>query len=191
MRPARAYRRIAVIGSPGSGKTWLARHMAQALDLPHVELDRHFWQRGWVPAGDEAWLATVRRFAAEPAWVIDGNHERTLAERLERCDWLVFMDLSTASCLLGVVRRLIGWKVRPPADLPDHMLRPGRAPQVSHRFLDLLRFVATFRRRVRPRIRRMLHDLRLRRPDVAVTVVASRRQARALATELRAGRAPA
>ncbi|HEY9878873.1 MAG TPA: AAA family ATPase, partial [Leptolyngbyaceae cyanobacterium] len=35
--------RVAVVGAPGSGKTTLARQIAQKLQIPHVELDALFW----------------------------------------------------------------------------------------------------------------------------------------------------
>jgi len=40
--------RIAVIGSPGAGKSTLARKLGQALGLEVHHLDRLYWQPGWV-----------------------------------------------------------------------------------------------------------------------------------------------
>src|SRR5271166_4159614 len=39
--------RIVVIGTPGAGKTTLARAVAARLALPHIELDAINWQPGW------------------------------------------------------------------------------------------------------------------------------------------------
>ena len=43
-------RRIAVIGTSGSGKTTFARSVAAAVAAPHIELDAIFHQPNWVPA---------------------------------------------------------------------------------------------------------------------------------------------
>ena len=37
---------ILVIGGSGSGKTYLARRLAQEYDIPHVELDELQWDSG-------------------------------------------------------------------------------------------------------------------------------------------------
>jgi adenylate kinase family enzyme len=33
-------RQVAILGPPGAGKSWLARELAEILDLPVVHLDR-------------------------------------------------------------------------------------------------------------------------------------------------------
>ena len=43
-------KRISVVGSSGSGKTTVARRIAEALDAPHVELDELHWGPDWAAA---------------------------------------------------------------------------------------------------------------------------------------------
>lgn len=174
--PITTMRRIAVIGCPGSGKTWIASQLAAQLGLPHVELDHHFWGPGWVPMDAEPWRHTVERLSAEPEWIIDGNYEATLALRLTQSDWLIWADLDTATCLHGVLRRMLQWKLQPPSRLPVHMRRPGRSAQVSKDFGKFLRFVAGFRRNVRPRLRRLVDEHCS--TSSHVTVISSRAHAR-------------
>ena len=42
-------KRIAVIGAGGAGKPRLARTLGQALGLPVVHLDAHYYGPGWQP----------------------------------------------------------------------------------------------------------------------------------------------
>lgn len=38
--------KLRIIGGSGSGKTYLARQLAQEYDIPHVELDELQWDSG-------------------------------------------------------------------------------------------------------------------------------------------------
>lgn len=68
--------RIAIVGSPGSGKTTLARALADRLDLSHVELDALFHQPGWEPLPDADFIAAVESATAAERWVTCGNYQR-------------------------------------------------------------------------------------------------------------------
>jgi adenylate kinase family enzyme len=68
--------RISVVGSSGSGKTTVARRLATALSVPHIELDALHWGPDWSAAtGDELSerLSAATADAGE-AWVVDGNY---------------------------------------------------------------------------------------------------------------------
>jgi hypothetical protein len=43
--------RVAVVGSPGSGKTRLSRGLAESLALPLISLDDEYWGSGLDPPG--------------------------------------------------------------------------------------------------------------------------------------------
>jgi len=48
-----------VIGCGGSGKSTLSRR----LGLPLVNLDREYWQPGWLQPSKEEWEAQVRNLS--------------------------------------------------------------------------------------------------------------------------------
>jgi adenylate kinase family enzyme len=80
-------RRISVVGISGSGKSRLARELAEILAVPHIELDAIFHQADWVPLPDEQFSARVEAAAAGDGWVIDGNyHSRVGAVVWRRAD---------------------------------------------------------------------------------------------------------
>jgi adenylate kinase family enzyme len=98
-------KRILVIGSGGSGKTTVARRLAERTGLPLIHLDSLYWRSGWQPTPADAWRAKVQTLISGDAWIIDGNYGGTLDIRLEACDTVVFLDLPRFVCLWRVVTR--------------------------------------------------------------------------------------
>ncbi len=126
-------RRIAIVGNAGAGKSRLAAQIAKAANLPLIHLDQHFWSAGWVMVGDAAFTARHADLIAQPAWVIDGNYARTLAERAEAADLIIVLDLPRWQCLWGVVTRVVASYGRVRIDMP---------PGCPERFdLGFLRYV--------------------------------------------------
>lgn len=66
--------RISVVGSSGSGKTTVARRLAQALSVPHIELDALYWGANWSAATSEELSERVTLATAGDRWVVDGNY---------------------------------------------------------------------------------------------------------------------
>ena len=102
-------KRISVIGSSASGKTTMARTLAQALTLPYLELDSVFHQSGWRPLDDDAFQAKVATFAERDAWVIDGNYTSHGVAQVvwPRADTVVWLDPPRTTVLRRVVSRTL------------------------------------------------------------------------------------
>ncbi len=100
-------KRILVIGTGGSGKTTVARWLAERTGLPLIHLDALYWRAGWQPTPAEEWRGKVRQLASRAAWIIDGNYGGTLDLRLEACDTVVFLDLPRILCLWRVLKRQV------------------------------------------------------------------------------------
>jgi adenylate kinase family enzyme len=98
-------RRIAVVGTSGSGKTTFAAQLADRLGLPHVELDALFWEPGWVEPDLATFRARVSEAIAPDGWVLDGNYSRVRDLYLARADTIVWLDLPLWVCLWRVARR--------------------------------------------------------------------------------------
>ena len=102
-----APRRIAVVGASCSGKSTLARALAERLGVPHVELDSLVHGPGWTETTDAELRAGLAPFLeGQGGWVIDGNYERKLGDAvLERADAVVWLDLPLATILRRLWRR--------------------------------------------------------------------------------------
>ena len=99
--------RIVIIGCPGSGKTRLARALGEKLDLTVVHLDRLWWKSGWENVSMEEFDARLENALALDSWIIDGNYNRTMDVRMEKCDTIVYLDYSRWACLWGFVHRVL------------------------------------------------------------------------------------
>lgn len=102
-------RRVSVVGNSGSGKSRLARRIADLLDAPLVELDSIHHLPGWRPIDPELFMAEVARHAAGEAWVIDGNYRRVVLEGpvWQRADTVVWLDPPRRIVLRQVVGRTL------------------------------------------------------------------------------------
>lgn len=107
--------RIIIIGCGGAGKSTLARALGEKLNIPVVHLDKIFWKPGWVEMPKDEFDAVLRQEILKEKWIMDGNFNRTLPERIARCDTIIYLDFSRFACLCGVLKRILTTygKVRP------------------------------------------------------------------------------
>jgi adenylate kinase family enzyme len=97
--------RVAVVGNSGTGKTFLARQLAQRLQVPCIELDSIFHQPGWTELDLQEFRQRVGVLVAEPRWVIDGNYMQVRDLVWARADRVVWLDLPRR-----IVMRRITWR---------------------------------------------------------------------------------
>jgi adenylate kinase family enzyme len=106
-------RRISVVGISGAGKSTVARQLAAALGIPHLELDGVFHQAGWQPLPRAEFRAAVAEVTAGDAWVIDGNYSSSVQDLIwSRADTVVWLDPSRARVMRQLVPRTLGRMVR-------------------------------------------------------------------------------
>ncbi len=111
--------RVVILGCPGSGKSTLAMALGEKTGLPVVHGDKLFWHSGWVESTKEEIDEKLTAAAGEENWIIDGNYTRTLPQRLERCDTVMYLDLPRWVCMFSIFKRFISniGTVRP--DMPE------------------------------------------------------------------------
>ena len=101
----RGCRRILVLGRTGSGKTTLARELAAAVGVPHVELDALYFgpQFSTVPLP----LLRERTSAAIAGdrWVTDGNKSAVRDLVWPRADTVIWLDYPLAISLWRLGKR--------------------------------------------------------------------------------------
>ena len=98
-------RRVAVVGTSGSGKTTFAHGLAARLGVPLIQLDALNWGPNWTPAHVETFRDRVRAATAAAAWVCEGNYSAVRPIVLDRADTVVWLDLPLRTCLWRVIQR--------------------------------------------------------------------------------------
>ncbi|HZH52213.1 MAG TPA: AAA family ATPase [Microvirga sp.] len=165
--------RILVIGSPGAGKSTLARRLATHLGLPLIHLDREYFGPGWTMPTKAEWREKVARLAAQPEWVMDGNYASTFDIRVPRATDIVWLDLPRWQCAMSVLWRVARNWGRVRSDL---------GPDCTERFdWSFMRWIWTYPEKMRGKTARLLER---RSSHQRVYVLRSRAQIPALEAKL-------
>ena len=99
------YKRVAVIGCPGGGKSTFSRALRDRVGLPLYHLDAIYWRDDRTHLSREEFYPLMREIIAREEWIIDGNYQSTLEWRIAACDLLIFLDYPAEVCLEGVRAR--------------------------------------------------------------------------------------
>jgi adenylate kinase family enzyme len=113
--------RVAIIGSPGTGKSTFAKKLAEQIRLPLIHLDYYYHdKRHDFYTNKEAWRAKANDFTKADSWIIDGNFGATMAKRLERADTIFYFNMPTRVALMGIVRRWLTANNFDRPEMPDN-----------------------------------------------------------------------
>ena len=128
--------RIVILGCAGSGKTTLARQLAERTGAPLISLDE-IWQPHWKESDVPAFRSMLERAHSGDAWISEGNFAlATFDIRLPRATLVVWLERTKLFCSWHAIARVF-------------------KPVESHRLGNLakvLAFIWNFDRMNRPRI---------------------------------------
>ncbi|RYJ05137.1 MAG: AAA family ATPase [Actinomycetales bacterium] len=102
--------RILVAGTTGTGKTTVARAVAERLGLPRTELDALFHGPGWTPRPE--FLDEVRALAASERWVTEWQYPSARPLLAARAELVVWLDLPVHLTMRRLVRRTVRRRLR-------------------------------------------------------------------------------
>ena len=145
-----AMKRVMIVGGPGSGKSTLARALGPLTGLPVFHMDHIHHLPGWVERPKSEKDRLTREVHSREAWIFEGGHSRTYAERLARADTLIWLDLPVSLRLWRVIRRTLRYRGRSRPDLPD-----GCPERVNIEMLRFLAYIWRTRRQTRAKIQAM------------------------------------
>ena len=150
-------KKVLVIGGNGSGKSTFSRKLGKKTGLPVVHLDKIFWRGNWEYISREEFDVLLSAELKKEEWIIDGNFERTLEERIKFCDTVFYFDFSTVKCLFGVTERVLKnyGKTRPDMG--------GSCPEKFD--LEFYKAILRFNKKNRPKTEALLEKYK---PEVIV-----------------------
>lgn len=135
--------RIIVIGCPGSGKSTFSRRLRSITGLPLYYLDMLYHKPDKTTYTREEFDEKLLRILETDKWIIDGNYNRTIPMRLEKCDTVFWLDYPVEVCLQGVGDRMS----KPREDMPWIETEPDE---------EFLEFIRSFPETKRPVIEGLL-----------------------------------
>lgn len=161
------YKRVAVIGCPGGGKSTFSRALRDRVGLPLYHLDAIYWRDDRTHLSREEFYPLMQEIIAREEWIMDGNYNATLEWRISACDLLIFLDYPAEVCLAGVRAR----RGQKRSDMP--WVEEGDDE-------EFLEFIRAFETESRPRILELIEKY----PDKAVVTFRTREEAEGYLREL-------
>lgn len=110
-------KRIAIIGSPGSGKSVFAKKLGDILNIPVIHLDSYYWQPNWKKLDSQKWSEIHSELIIGDEWIIDGNYKSTMDVRLGAADTIIFLNFSRWLCFWRIVKRRLMYHGKTRGDL--------------------------------------------------------------------------
>lgn len=99
--------RIVIVGRTGSGKTTLARKLAAARGVPHVELDALYFQPDLSTVPLDVLRERTTAAIAGERWVTDGNKGAVRDLVWPRADTVIWLDYALSVSLWRLARRAL------------------------------------------------------------------------------------
>lgn len=144
------YNRISIVGGSGSGKSTLCNILSKELNLPAIHLDAINYKANWVEIDKNERDKIISDKSNEDKWIIDGNYNKTLKERFDKADLIIWLDYSTFMHLKGVLKRF--FKIRN-SERPEI---PGCKEKMNFKFI---KYVITYNKKKRPVVKNCLMDI--------------------------------
>ena len=144
------YNRISIVGGSGSGKSTLCNILSKKLNLPAIHLDAINFNPNWVEIDKSERDKIISSKVLEDKWIIDGNYTKTLKERFERADLIIWLDYSTFALLKGILKRFLQTRNKEREEIPGCKERLN---------FDFIKYVVTYNKKKRPIIEDYLKDV--------------------------------
>lgn len=111
-------KRICIIGGSGTGKTTLANNLGKQLKLPVYHIDGIHYLKDWEVRNKDERDRIILEKIDEDKWITDGTYNSTLKQRLEKADFIIYLDYSSIAQIKGVLGRFIRNRGKEKQEIP-------------------------------------------------------------------------
>lgn len=107
------FKRVVVIGTTSSGKSTLAKRLADQFGLNFIELDALHWEPNWIEKPHEVFRALVDEATHAECWALAGNYREVRELIWPRAEAIIWLDYSLWILLWQLTRRTVmRWRKR-------------------------------------------------------------------------------
>lgn len=99
------YKRINVLGSPGSGKSTLSRTLSKFLGIRVYDLDDYLYDNKCKRLNANLSKQNIVKLLHNDSFIIDGTYTTTFSDRLSYLDLVIIVDRSTTNSLFTFSKR--------------------------------------------------------------------------------------
>ncbi|MBN8828179.1 MAG: hypothetical protein J0H68_05680 [Sphingobacteriia bacterium] len=98
------YKRIMILGRPGSGKSTFASKLGKKFNLKLYHLEKYFFIDNWGERNKDEFHKIQQEFVNEDNWVIDGNCLSSLEMRYAKADLAIIFYYPISVILLRLLK---------------------------------------------------------------------------------------
>lgn len=100
--------RIYIMGTVGSGKTFLAKRLSEKLKIRHHDLDDIFWKRKFDKMRAEKERANMfNRLCNKKKWIIEGVYSTWIEIGVKKSDMVVLLDVPLTTLFWRITKRTL------------------------------------------------------------------------------------
>ena len=120
-------KKIIIIGSPGSGKSYLSPYVANKTKIKLHHLDNMYWYGNWNHISTQELYDKVEEVMKDDKWIIDGHFASTIEQRISNADTIIYFNLPGITCVNGVKNRIKNHPIRD--DMPSTCIETELDPE--------------------------------------------------------------
>jgi adenylate kinase family enzyme len=99
------YKRINVVGSPGSGKSTLSSRLSELLNIEMFDLDDYLYDNNCNRLNSNLTSQAINELLSNEYYIIDGTYTTTFQDRLNKLDLVILTNRNTIYNIITFIIR--------------------------------------------------------------------------------------
>ena len=94
------YKRINIVGSPGSGKSTLSSRLSELLNIEMFDLDDYLYDNNCNRLNSNSTSQAINELLSNEYFIIDGTYTTTFQDRLNKLDLVILTNRNTINNII-------------------------------------------------------------------------------------------